>query len=115
MPAERCPACGKETMWIREPRYEGFRRVGEVLRCTQCGWEAPADLEDDSPPRRPSIFSEEDRPTPPRLFADEGPPRVCRRCRHYVIHPFRQWCARHGRDTDATDTCADFEEARSSG
>lgn len=105
----RCPACGREVLWIRQPRYDGFRRVGEQLKCSSCGAVVEAHEVAAPAPPRPSIFSEDDRPRAPRLFDGDESPRFCRRCRHYVVNPFRQWCGRHRRDVAATDTCDQFE------
>ncbi|MCX7818650.1 MAG: hypothetical protein N2652_05505 [Kiritimatiellae bacterium] len=109
----RCPACGHETLWIRTPRYEGFRRVGEEFKCARCGARVAAEAAASPAPRQPAIFSEEDRPVAPRVFAGEPPPRFCRRCRHYVVNPFRQWCGLHRRDVAATDSCDQFEARES--
>lgn len=105
----RCPSCGREALWIRQPRYEGFRRVGEELKCSSCGAVVEMDTVTAPAPSRPSIFSEEDLPRPPRVFDGDETPHFCRRCRHYVVNPFRQWCGRHRRDVAATDTCDQFE------
>ncbi len=111
--AGRCPSCGGEPLWVRQPRYEGFRRVGEDMKCSLCGAVVEADEVSPAAPVRPSIFRAEDLPQTPKIFAGEEPPKFCRRCCHYVVNPFRQWCGLHRRDVAATDTCDQFE-ARSS-
>ncbi len=109
-PDFRCPACGRESFLIHAPRYDGFRKVGEEVKCAACGRVFPeGEIPDGRAPARPAFFSDDDRPARPALFADEGPPPFCRRCRHYVVNPFRQWCGLHRREVDATDTCDRFE------
>jgi DNA-directed RNA polymerase subunit RPC12/RpoP len=107
-----CPHCGEEAFLLRKSRYDGFKRVGETLSCSECGREIEAEEE---PPaaaaarKLPALFSEEDRTPAVDLFsndADRG--RLCRHCRHYVLNPWRQWCGLHRRDVEATDTCARF-------
>ena len=31
-----CPECGQETLLLREPVFEGLRKVGETLKCSAC-------------------------------------------------------------------------------
>lgn len=106
----RCPACGRESWLLRTPKYDGFRRVGEELKCAACGhvFESESDVPTAARPK-PSIFTDDDRPAAPALFRGEAPPAFCHRCRHYVVHPFRQWCGRHKKEVEATDTCNQFE------
>ncbi len=109
MPEMMCPGCGRETLVIKEPVYDGFTRIGERMKCAVCGhcFEEPA-----APPlpkKTPVIFSEEDRPAAIKIF-DEGENRtICRYCKHYLVNPFTQRCARHNREVEATDTCDDFD------
>ena len=103
-----CSACGKETFIRREPVYEGFRKTGEQLFCATCGYEYAS--EDELPCRESGparLFDEGDRSPTPAVF--EGTIiRNCRRCRHYVVNPFKQMCGLHRREVQATDCCSDF-------
>lgn len=109
----RCRVCGRDTLWIRTPRYEGFRRIGDDMKCASCGALIEADAVAVDAPARPSIFSEDELPPTPNIFADDESPRFCHRCRHYVVNPFRQWCGVHRRDVSATDTCEQFTPRQS--
>ncbi|MGD9874907.1 MAG: hypothetical protein AB7T27_11670 [Kiritimatiellia bacterium] len=105
----KCPACGRETLLLRKPLYEGFTRVGEELSCSLCGHrfadeESPEYIERSGP----AVFSEADRPAEVKVFSEEDQPSFCRHCGHYVVNPFRQWCSRHKKEVEATDTCRDF-------
>lgn len=105
----QCPACGREALLVRSPRFEGFKRTGEDLSCSACGHVFAS--EDDVPFREnkvPSIFTDEDRSVTPDLFKNDPRGRLCRYCRHYVVNPFRQWCGLHRREVEATETCNRF-------
>ncbi|MCF7837681.1 MAG: hypothetical protein K9N49_03540 [Candidatus Marinimicrobia bacterium] len=104
---KQCARCGPESLLLCEPLYEGFTKVGEQWRCTRCG----ATYTDAAAPNRVSAPQPSLGPPPeppPALFDTQTELRLCRYCRHYVVNPFRQWCARHQRDTEATDTCPRF-------
>lgn len=108
-----CPACGNDTLLVREPVYKGFTRVGESLRCASCGHTFASEAE--APfrqGRRVQVFSEADRPAAVELFEEGEAERLCRRCRHYVVNPFMQWCAVHKKEVEATDTCERFERKK---
>lgn len=108
--AIRCPACGQEAFLLREPVFEGLRKVGEVRKCSACGhiFEQDEDVPTAGTDKRLDIFTAADREAKPRVFSEEDSPRFCRHCIHYVVNPFRQWCGLHQRDVQATDTCDDF-------
>lgn len=119
MPEAFCPSCGKKTLMIVEPVYEGFTRIGERPRCAVCRHAlpmTPSDAKASGPAaapasrKLPSIFSEEDRSPEIHLFNAGENERLCRYCRHYTVNPFRQWCGLHRRDVEATDTCDRFEK-----
>ena len=121
-----CPACGKETLLKREPRYEGFRKVGETLSCASCGHEfadgavvptrdgsaRPSLFGEDDKPETPRIFHEDDKPELPNIFHEDERQRCCRYCVHYVVNAFVQRCGLHRREVEATDLCEDFERRR---
>lgn len=108
MPEMMCPVCGRETLAIKQPVYEGFTRVGERMKCAVCGHmfetaEAPAPVK-----KVPAIFTDADRPAAIKIFQEGENRTMCRYCKHYIVNPFKQRCGLHERDVEATDTCADF-------
>ena len=105
----RCPACGEESLLKRVPRYEGFKKVGESLKCVDCGHEFADEAEAPPAKKKPAIFTEEDAPKAVRIFQDAEKGRCCRYCRHYVVNPFTQRCSFHRKEVQATDVCAQFE------
>lgn len=116
-----CPVCKEETLMVTDSVYEGFNKTGERTRCAQCGHEFASQSKTRSKSNAPSgssadplaaLFGESHEETPIDLFdveAETG--RLCRRCRHYVLHPFTQRCGLHDREVSATDTCDQFEKA----
>lgn len=113
-----CPHCQKETLITVEPVYEGLRKVGECRHCAACGGALPAESGRAAPASSSSssadplaaLFGGDAAPEPPELFdveAETG--RMCRKCAHYVLHPFTQRCALHDREVQATDSCDRFE------
>lgn len=107
-----CSACGEHTVLKRVTKYDGFKKVGEVLKCAACGHEFAAESEAPAPLKpRPSIFDESDAPRVPRIFDDDEKGRLCRYCVHFVVNPFTQRCGRHKKVVEATDSCPDFEAA----
>jgi hypothetical protein len=105
----RCPACGRDAWLARTPRYDGFERVGEELRCALCRHEFASEA--DVPYKdgaRPRVFTDADRPRPVKVFSEEEKGRTCRHCAQYVVNPFVQRCALHGCEVEATDTCPHF-------
>ena len=105
-----CPGCNRETLLVRKPKYDGFKKVGEELSCATCG----RTFEDEAAvafkqERKLSIFDESDRSPVVDVFKGDPRHRLCRYCEHYVVNPFRQWCARQRREVEATDTCPQFE------
>ncbi len=106
----RCSACGEDSLLKRAPKYEGFKKVGEVLSCAACGhvYASEADVPFKGP-ARPRIFGDDDAPKAVRVFRDEEKGRACSYCRHYTVNPFTQRCSRHNRVVEATDVCGDFE------
>lgn len=104
-----CSACGAETLLLRKPRYEGFKKIGEILCCASCGHEYESESAvpfKDRP--RLQVFSKADRSAELKVFREEEKGRLCRYCSHYVVHPFVQWCAAHRKEVEATDTCDRF-------
>ena len=104
-----CAACGREALLVRKAKFDGFKKVGEELTCSACGHVYAA--EQDVPfkgQKSVSLFSAADRSRKIDLFVAGEISRLCRHCVHYIVNPFRQWCAHHRRDVEATDTCDQF-------
>ncbi len=108
-----CPACGKESLLVRRPVYDGLKRTGETLHCAACGHAFAS--EEEVPykeARSVSLFTEEDRSSTPRVFDESEHRRLCRHCANYIVNPFTQWCAVHKKEVEATDSCDRFEEKK---
>ena len=104
-----CPACGKETLLIRQPKYDGFKRVGDTLSCGGCGHEFAS--EEDVPFKgkiEVRIFTDADRSKQIKVFSEDEKGRLCRYCVSYIVNPFTQFCSRHKKEVEATDTCPQF-------
>jgi hypothetical protein len=104
-----CSACGEESFLKRVPKYDGFKKVGEVLKCAACGHEFAAEAEAPPPKAKPSIFDDSDAPRAVHVFDDDEKGRLCRYCGHFIVNPFTQRCGRHQKVVEATDTCPDFK------
>lgn len=105
-----CTACGADTLLIRQPRYEGFQKIGETFSCASCGhvFES-AELVPYKAKHAVRIFTEADQSPAVKVFDEGQGPALCRYCVHYVVNPFTQWCSVHRREVQATDTCDRFE------
>ncbi len=114
-----CPHCGQEALIKVEAVYDGFTKVGEKRICTACGKELEGAGASSSPVEKPdplaALFGDMDDESGPDLFdVEEETARLCRKCKHYVLHPFTQMCAVHDREVQATDSCPQFEAKPSS-
>ena len=106
-----CEACGQESLLKREPRYEGFRKVGETLTCSFCGHEyASEETVPFKAQGKLKIFDESDAPRTVKVFRENEADAICRHCKHFVVNPFIQRCGKRGRTVEATDTCRDFQK-----
>jgi len=106
-----CSACGKESLLKRVPKYDGFKKVGESLTCTDCGHEYAS--EEEVPFKQkgaPKVFDASDAPRTVKVFRENEADRLCRHCKHFVVNPFLQRCGKHGGLVEATDSCRDFEK-----
>ncbi|MBU0678819.1 MAG: hypothetical protein KJ626_11970 [Verrucomicrobia bacterium] len=111
-----CPSCGAESLLLRKPEYEGLKKVGETLACASCGHTFAS--EEDVPYKEHAgvqVFTEEDRSQDVKVFEKDEKDRLCRYCANYVVNPFTQWCGRHKKEVEATDTCGAFERRKESG
>jgi hypothetical protein len=94
---------------VRTPKYDGFRKIGETLKCASCGREFAGESE--VPFREKQkirVFDESDATPRVTVFREDEKGRCCRYCRHYVVNPFTQRCAVHRREVEATDACTEF-------
>ncbi len=106
-----CTACGAESLLVRRPVYDGFKRTGESLHCAACGhtFASEADVPFKEA-KRPAVFTEADRSAAVQVFEEAEGRRLCRYCAHYVVNPFTQWCGVHKKEVEATDSCDRFEK-----
>ena len=91
-----CLNCGQESVAKPVKRYEGFQFKEEILTCAFCGVELSGK---ETPPPKDETLKD---------LKSGGPPRFCRRCRHYVVNPFVQKCMLNNREVKATDSCGHF-------
>jgi hypothetical protein len=104
-----CPACREASFLKRVTKYDGFTKVGEVLKCAACGHEFESEAEAPVPRKvKPGIFDDSDAPKTVRVFDDDEKGRLCRYCLHFIVNPFTQRCGRHQKVVEATDSCPDF-------
>jgi len=110
MPEMFCPVCGKDTLVIKQPVYEGFTRIGEQLKCAICGHLTDAPKEEVAPVKKvPAIFTDEDKSPALNIFGEGENKIICRYCQNYLVNPFKQWCGFHKKEVEATDTCGNFQ------
>lgn len=106
-----CEKCHQETLFVSEPVYEGFKKIGESYRCSGCGaLQASARTASANVDPLAALFGKDAAPEKISLFdVDAETACLCRKCAHYVIHPFTQRCGLHDREVSATDSCEQFE------
>lgn len=105
-----CSACGADTLLMRTPKYDGFKKVGEALTCSACGH--VYEKEEDIPYKEKQhlrVFTDADRSADVKVFRENEQGRICRYCTSYIVNPFTQWCSVHKKEVEATDTCDRFE------
>ena len=104
-----CAICGKDTLLVRKPKYDGFTKIGESLICGSCGHEY---LTEDQVPfkgrKAVKVFTEADRSKKVDVFEENEADKLCRHCASYIVNPFKQWCSMHKKEVEATDTCNRF-------
>lgn len=106
-----CPACGQKSLLKRAPRYDGFKRIGEILSCADCGHEfADATAVPFLKQKRSGAgLDPRELAPPPQIFQQDEAARLCRHCASYVVNPFVQRCAHWQKEVEATDTCGHFK------
>lgn len=104
-----CPACGRDALLMRQPKYDGFKRVGDTLTCAACGHVFASEEEVPFEGQRVvKVFSEADRSKEYKIFDQDEKGRICRYCMNYIVNPFTQYCSHHKKEVEATDTCPAF-------
>ncbi len=108
-----CPQCGAEAFLKRDPVYEGFKKTGEELSCSACGFvfSAEADIPFKARAAAPKIFTEADRSKKIEVFTEGENRCFCHYCANYVVNPFMQFCSLHKKEVQATDSCSQFTPA----
>ena len=111
-----CAECGADTLLVREPDYDGFKKVGEILKCASCGhrYESEEVVPFKQSGGTPRVCADDDAPAKVEVFGKDEADRLCRYCAHYIVNPFVQKCGRHFKLVEATDSCADFEKKQES-
>jgi len=106
-----CSSCGRDTLLTRTPKYDGFVKVGELLKCASCGFEYASESEVPfkNVQSLPKIFQESDYSRKPDVFCNDEKGRMCLHCSHYVVNPFSQRCGLTFKSVEATDSCNDFK------
>lgn len=108
-----CSACSADTIIRREPKYEGFKKVGELFICSACGHQYENEVDVPFKQKRQiKVFSEADKSKTVDVFKDDPKGRNCRYCRNYIINPFTQICGLSFKKVQATDSCPDFERKK---
>ncbi len=114
MPVEIiCSSCGAEAFLKREPVFAGLKKAGEELSCSACGFvfASEADVVFKARAAAPKIFTDADRSKKVEVFAEGENRTFCRYCANYVVNPFMQFCSRHKKEVQATDSCPQFSSA----
>ncbi len=105
-----CTECGVDALLRREPEYDGFKKVGDALFCSACGYQYAS--EEDVPFKvlhKAEVFTDADKSKTVDIFKEEELHKNCRYCKHYVFNPFAQRCDLHKKFVEATDICDDFD------
>jgi hypothetical protein len=106
-----CTACGADTLIKREPKYEGFKKVGERFLCTACGHEYASEAEVPfKQQKKLAVFTDADKMKKVDVFRGDEKGKTCRYCAHYTVNPFTQRCGLTNKIVQATDSCGKFEK-----
>lgn len=105
-----CTRCGAEAFLKREAVYDGLKKTGETLSCSACGsiFAGEEEVRFKESRAAPGLFTADDRTEPVKVFAEGENREICRYCADYVINPFMQFCSRHKKEVQATDSCPSF-------
>jgi uncharacterized protein YbaR (Trm112 family) len=107
-----CTNCRTESFLQRDALYEGLTKTGESLSCSACGHVYP---NEDAVPflyetPKAIVFTDADRSQNPNIFSNTEAENLCRYCASYIVNPFTQFCARHKKEVQATDSCPQFKK-----
>lgn len=105
-----CTCCGAESFLHREPVYEGLKKTGEELSCSACGFVFTSEevVPFKTAVSAPEIFTDADRSKKVEVFTEGENKLICRYCANYVVNPFMQFCSRHKKEVQSTDSCPQF-------
>ena len=110
----RCPFCGEESFAKKRLIRSGWQITGEVEVCALCGKELPAAEKKSADT---SAADERKRKLSALLggveeekiqLSGEADLEFCRNCRHFVLHPFRNFCALTDAEADPMGECEHF-------
>ena len=111
----RGPFCGEESFAKKKLIRSGWQITGEVSVCALCGRELPdgnkksaetADPADERKRKLSALLGGED--TVNIRLAGDADRKFCRNCRHFVVHPFRNFCALTDAEADPLGECDSF-------
>ena len=104
-----CTVCGADTIIVRSPIYDDFKKIGETIKCAACGHEyAGENLVPFKQKKQPGVFNESDESRKISVFCESERGKTCCYCRHYVVNQFTQRCGLHFGSVEATDSCEKF-------
>jgi len=105
-----CAFCKADTLLVREPRYEGFKKTGETLKCATCAHVYATEAEVPfKEVHAPKVFDSTDAARKVDVFREAEKGRICCYCRNYIVNPFTQKCGLFLKVVEATDSCGDFK------
>ena len=83
---------------------EWLKKKGYKIHSTRASGGTPIGEE-----LRKASLSNTDRSAEVAVFKENEKGRICRYCKNYIVNPFTQWCSRHKKEVEATDTCKQFK------
>ena len=123
-----CPHCARETVLKVHRLYSGLTIVDVFLVCAFCHKKvavddqcshAPAACEAKSSASLAHLANllgeSPDNVASSRNLLGQLENRFCKCCRHFLRHPFRCRCLKHGREVDPMGDCPDFREGQGGG
>lgn len=113
-----CPRCGKNSFLKRESVLDGWRKIGEILKCASCGMTVeeitpePAAASSAPAPEKKHALADllggAEETVKPDIFAGEEK-RFCRDCAFRVANAFRLYCTQHDREVNPMDDCPEYQ------
>jgi len=113
-----CPQCGKNSFLKKESVLDGWKKVGDVLKCAACGAVAE-EIPSDTPSAPSAEAPKKSADALAALLGGDDTVKVvnpleneerkfCRDCKFRVANAFRMYCSKHERDVNPMDDCPDF-------